>query len=177
MAKKKSVAKKINLGAIVAFVGALVAFIAFFIPQVVQKELEVSLNGIDLSTVLLGAGKGLDNLDIQLAVEALKAINSEATQSLMIFTFVGVIVAGLYMLYSLVGIFVKDVRSKLLNLIFAGVLLGVGIAVISSAGALQAGATKEILGETIVALSMSAGPFMTAIGGGIGVLSFLFYKK
>lgn len=176
MAKKKKL--KFNFGAIVAAIGAILAIVAFFVPVVVQKSAELSMNGMQIVQIWLETmEENLDNAKYMLFAGVMQAADEAALTSLQIFTFAGVILGFVYLVYAALGTFFKPCKSKLLNIILSGALLAVGIGAISSAAAIQSATTTEILGKTIVGVAMSAGAFLTAAGGAVGLVATLFYRK
>lgn len=177
MAKKK-VKKKFNFGAIIAAVGAILAIVAFFIPVMVGNVGDTTISGMQLTQVWFETlESSVDNLKIVTLAGLMSAADEAAYQSLQIFSFAGMILACVYLVYAVLGLFVKPCKSKILNIVLSGALLAVGIAAISSAGAIQAATTVTLLGKTSVGISMSAGAFLTAIGGGIGLVATLFYPR
>lgn len=173
MAKKKLKApKKFSFFSMVAFIGAAIAFVAFFIPLMTTDG--SAINGIDLTNILFGVK------DIGLeagAMWTLMQINQEAAKGLEAMMFVTVLVAGAYMLYSFAGMFCKPCRGNFVNLIFAGLLIACGVIVLACGGAIQADTTVEIAGKTMVGITMNAGAYLIPIGGIVGVICSLFIRK
>lgn len=171
--KKIREPKKFSFFSMVAFIGAALAVVAFFIPVMTTDGSAIS--GMDLTKILFGV-KDI-GLDAGVMWGLMQVANQEAAKGLEIMMFASLVVAGVYMLYSFIGMFSKPFRGNFINLIFAGLLIACGVVVLACGGAIQADTTAEVLGKTVVGITMNAGAYLIAIGGIVGLLCSLFIRK
>lgn len=182
MAKKS---RKISIASLLVMLFAVVAIVAFFVPSMTLAESE-SVSGLDMTmemfekTTLLDIAKDTDLMARFSWSTLINLGDNEAAASAMeVLSFVSLISAGIMFVLGLLGVISKK-KNKLLNLltlIFCVATLISGISGLVCGIVLQSAFSTEILGETITAISLSAGTIMTAAAGLLGTLSYLVFKR
>ena len=175
MAKLKK--KKINIGAIVAAVGALVMIISFFIPFLAGKASGQTLSGMDLTSLLFGGADSFQSLGDKIWIDLITSSVPSALTMLQLSVLAGIALGSIIFILSILGIFVKVPAGRLILRVLSIITVIAGAVAIICTGVIQSKNTAEVLGQTIVSVSMHAGSFMLAIGSAISLAGAMIYKK
>ena len=176
MAKMKK-KKKINFGAIIAAVGAIIMIISFFVPYLVGKTSGQTLSGLSLITILFGGADSFQGIGEQIWIELISSSVPSALVMMQIAVLAGIVLGAVILVLSLLGIFVKVPAGKLLLKLLSVLAVLAGLVAVICAGVIQSKNTAEILGQTIVTVSIHAGSIMLAIGSIVSLVGSLIYKK
>ena len=178
MGKSKSKKKsKINIGAIIASVGAIVAVASFFLPFLVGNVSSQALSGMDITSIFFGMSDSIEGLVDIAWLETITLGVPSVIVPLQLSVLFGSVLGCAILLISFISIFMKLPASRLIVRVLSIVALVAGIGAVVCTGLIQAENTVTVI-EAIVGVSMGAGAYMLA-GGTLtcAVGALLFSKK
>lgn len=177
MGKSKSKNKsKINIGTIIASIGAVLVVVSFFLPFLVGEVSGQSLSGLDITTIFFGMTDSIEGAANLIWLELITVGVPALVLPLQIAVVVGSALGCVILLFSLLGVFIKVPAGRLIvrTLSLLALVAGIGAAVCT--GFIQAENTTTVI-KDIVVVSMGAGAYLLACGTLTCAVGALFYKK